>query len=150
MKRAYFNSHFDSIEKEIDYSAEWENGTGYFDNAVYSVILNPGEVAKSTSTGGRRLIFVGTRFGTCVFFERFVTTEESEETAVTSNVPRRLNNIITSGSLDYSEFSRLSCPSLNIGRAVEALFGKSAYFSAVEDEYSAAVDARKKDQERAA
>lgn len=147
MKRAYFNNHFESIPTAIEFSEEWKNGTGYFDNAVHSVILEPGEIAKSTANDGRRIIFVGTRFGTCVFFERYATNDNCENSVIVSNIPRRLNNIITSGSLDYSEFSRLACPTLNIGRSVEVLFGKSNYFSATEDEYTAAVEARRKARE---
>lgn len=56
---ALFSLVFDSIEKKLEYSDSWANGTGYFDRACYEVKLAAGEVATSIDNFGRRMIFVG-------------------------------------------------------------------------------------------
>lgn len=65
-----FKAAFESITVELPFDAKWSNGTGYFDGAV-DLPLEPGKLAKSRDPYGRRLIFVGTRFGVVVVFDRF-------------------------------------------------------------------------------
>ena len=67
-----FTERYNQVTKEIEFDPKWCNGTGYYDHAVKAVKLEPGEVAKSFDTGsGRRMIFIGTRFGTVVVFDRY-------------------------------------------------------------------------------
>lgn len=69
---ALFTLVFGSIDKKLEYSTSWENGTGYFDRACYSVKLAAGEVATSVDTHGRRMIFVGMPGQrTVVVFQRY-------------------------------------------------------------------------------
>jgi hypothetical protein len=69
-----FFGRFDAIETVIPFNPNWANGTGYFDNAVRGkncVHLPPGVCAKSIAKDGRKMIFVGTRFGVVVMFQRY-------------------------------------------------------------------------------
>lgn len=67
-----FSQVFEKIENVIEYSRSWENKTGYLDNAASIVNLKPAEMAKSVDHNGRRIILIGTRFGTVVVFDRFI------------------------------------------------------------------------------
>lgn len=135
MKQEYFANHFNAITKTVEFKPEWNNGTGYMDGIVYDRFLENGEVAKTTTENNRRVIIVGTRFGNCVFFERYTPTPETENVVIVSNVPRRLTNIITSGRLGYDEFCRLASPHLNIGKAVEVLFSDNTHYKELEEMY---------------
>lgn len=123
MKTRYFDTHFNQVNNPITFNEAWCNGTDYFDGAVRLVKLEPGKMGTSIDPHGRKLIMVGTRFGTCVFFERYVRSDDvQEQTHVVSNVPRELRHLVTSGSLNYDEFTRLVAGHLNIGIAVEDMF----------------------------
>ena len=61
---------FREIQTEIPFDPEWANGTGYLDGAV-SYPLPPGGTAKTTDNYGRRVILIGTRFGTVAVFDRY-------------------------------------------------------------------------------
>jgi hypothetical protein len=70
-----FEAAFDEIKDTLAYDRNWENGTGYFDPAVrkggpVEVILPPGGMARSTDEKGRKIIFIGTIFGTLAIFQR--------------------------------------------------------------------------------
>ena len=71
-----FEAAFDEIEVTLAYDRNWENGTGYFDPAVkkggpVEVILPPGGMARSTDENKRKIIFIGTLFGTWAIFQRY-------------------------------------------------------------------------------
>lgn len=69
-----FTAAFESCKKELPFQREWSNGTGYFDFAVtgdHAPKLGYGEIVKSTSPGGRRVLMIGTRLGNVVVFDRF-------------------------------------------------------------------------------
>jgi len=68
---ALFDAKFDSIQNVILLNKNWVNQTGYFDYAVRLIELKEGEEAKSADQWGRKLIFIGTAFGTTVVFQRF-------------------------------------------------------------------------------
>ena len=65
-----FEQAFCGITNVITFDPTWANGTGYFDGAV-KVPMAIGAVAKSNDTAGRRIILIGTRFGTVVVFDRY-------------------------------------------------------------------------------
>ena len=142
MQASTFTNVFNEITNVIPYNTEWENGTGYFDNAVYSVALNPGERAKSTSTVGRRIVFIGTRFGTCVFFERYLAEAGSNNIRVVSNVPERIVGLVTDGIMSTEDFCKFSNSFLNIGHIVERIVNQNKYYAGREAEFAAAVQAR--------
>ena len=103
----FFNSRFDSIEKEIPYDPAWNNNTGYFDGAT-KIELAPGEEAKSVTPApnNRKIIFMGTQLGTAVFFERYT---DGANGVITRNLPRRLENVgvIPTGQLSYDVLSNI-------------------------------------------
>jgi hypothetical protein len=60
--------------KTITYNPKWENGTGYFSNAVSgedAPHLEEGEVVSTFDTIGRDMIIIGTVFGNVVIFQRY-------------------------------------------------------------------------------
>lgn len=97
-----FTERYNEVTKEIEFDPKWANGTGYYDHAVKMVKLEPGEVAKSFDAGtGRRLIFIGTRFGTIVAFDRY--SNQSENGVYTTNEPDCFTIkqfLLQNGSLD--------------------------------------------------
>lgn len=52
MKKSTFVSTFNKIEKEVPFTFDWANGTGYFNGLVRADLgLKPGELAKTTALG---------------------------------------------------------------------------------------------------
>lgn len=116
-----FTRVFDKIEMVIPFDKAWANDTGYFDNAVELVKLAEGQRAKATVPCGRRIILVGTAFGTCVAFERY-SPGTGSAFVITSNVPRQLNQIIRSGMMDECTFmNQFGYDKMNIGTLVAEL-----------------------------
>jgi hypothetical protein len=77
----------------IAYNTAWENGTGYFDKAVkgqVAPVLEIGQMVKSESTGGRKIVMVGTQLGNVVVFERYTDVESD---VVVGNMPRCIEQI---------------------------------------------------------
>lgn len=109
---ATFNNAFDKA-KEVQFSPQWKNGTGYFDGAVRrdsGVQLQPGEMAKTTCPDSvRRMVFVGTRLGTIVVFERYT---KGENDVFVLNNDKRLNSFLPIGAT-----ARIT------GDAIQALLG---------------------------
>jgi hypothetical protein len=90
-----FNVAYESAEK-IDFNANWNNGTGYYDHAVdgeHAPKLALGQVVatKSPAKNNRRIILVGTPFGNAVMFERY----SDDDSVLTRNVPDQLRDITT-------------------------------------------------------
>lgn len=69
-----FSAAYAEIETVIPFNRAWSGGTGYFEHAVVPGIapeLAPGQLAKSSTPSGRRIIFIGTRLGPIVIYDRF-------------------------------------------------------------------------------
>lgn len=67
----HFEEMYNSPINEIPFNESWHNGTGYYDFAT-KVDVPIGVVMKSYDpTTKRRLLFIGTRLGTVVVFERY-------------------------------------------------------------------------------
>ena len=118
-----FNKAWGEIEKEIPFNDTWKNGTGYFDNAVSMVQLTAGSIAKSTDDKDRRIILIGTRWGTVVVFDRY-TGQEEGGVYVTNSPRNKLLKLIISGSaVSETEMINLLGPwgdiSQNIGAVIE-------------------------------
>ena len=119
---------FKKIERTVEFDTGWANGTGYFDGAVRAKLgLKPGERAKSVDKTGRRIIFVGTRFGNAVFFDRYSPNTDSADVVV-SNVPDVLRPFVPSGKIPEDDQARLFAydGSMNIGADIENLFREQA------------------------
>lgn len=119
MHASTFEYSYNRISAVVEYSQEWENGTGYLDYACSEVKLQPGEVAKSKDNAGRRIILVGTRFGTVVIFERYpLKTNNGDNLIVVSNLPREVEVLyrgMFTTSLSSMEFQFL----LEVGNHIE-------------------------------
>lgn len=70
----------------LPFDPTWANGTGYYDYAVKKVRLAVGELAKSVDDENRRIIFIGTRFGTVVIFDRF--SDQTNAGVYVANYPK--------------------------------------------------------------
>ena len=89
-----FTGHYDVITRVLPFNEAWASKTGYFGPAVHEhndhsikvtftadqqtdtrVCMYPGEMARSIDPEGRRLIFVATRLGCLVVFERYKTSD---------------------------------------------------------------------------
>jgi hypothetical protein len=74
VNRERFNTHFEQIEKTLEYNAKWENGTGYFNNLVtdkdLQSTLEIGALARCTDAHGRKMIIMQTGLGLLVIFAR--------------------------------------------------------------------------------
>jgi len=57
------------IEHVVEFDPTWHNGTGYMNGAVHFE-LPIGGMSKSVDEIGRKVILIGTRFGTVVVFQR--------------------------------------------------------------------------------
>lgn len=69
-----FTRAFEGCQKEIPFDSKWSNGSGDFDYAVYgehAPRLTNGEMVRSKTSGGRRVLLVGTRLGNLVVYDRF-------------------------------------------------------------------------------
>jgi hypothetical protein len=80
-----FDSKYYSITNVIECNSDWTDGMGYFESAVELfkgcepgavVNLRPGEMAKSITPDYRKVIFVGTHFGTCAVFQRYTGSSD--------------------------------------------------------------------------
>lgn len=63
-----FNECFLSIHKLVPFESGWANNPNYFGNIV-EFNLPAGEMVKSMTDNGRRIILIGTRFGTVAVFD---------------------------------------------------------------------------------
>lgn len=122
-RRAFFELFEDAFSNNrwVAYDPAWGNGTGYFDNAVDLVKLSPGETACSADPKGRRILFIGTRFGSVVVFQRLPNTS-----ILAVNRPAKIARMFVlsnrideeSGYLVFGSFN-------NIGKRIEAFFNEA-------------------------
>ena len=124
-----FEGRFSKIDTVLPFNPNWSNGTGYYSNATQGpncVQLPPGVCVKCTDLSGRKMIFVGTRFGTIVVFQRY----SNRDNVVVHNAPHELKRLAlwdSSGNMAVETLivlvgdpdNRLSN---NIGSMLEALF----------------------------
>ena len=68
-----FHKLFNATKKELPYSQEWENGTGYFDGVTNDESLDgiSHGLYKSIDPSGRAMVIVISDHNPVVFFERF-------------------------------------------------------------------------------
>jgi hypothetical protein len=96
-----FSTAFSSIEEEIPYKNEWENGTGYLDHVVegkHAPMMPAGAIAKSMAPDGRRIIIVGTRFGNVAVFDRYIKQDATRGVFVTNSPEKSIFKMLLSGS----------------------------------------------------
>lgn len=71
-----FDATYAAVKNKIPFDPTWANGTGYYNGAAVgknAPQLAPGEMAisRSPEPNNRKIIFVGTRLGNIVVFERY-------------------------------------------------------------------------------
>lgn len=96
-----FDKRFQQINQELVYNPAWANGTGYLDHAVAGVNqvqLLSNQMAKSVTSNGRRIIFVGTLVGPIAIFERVAGGQ-----VIVSNIAPVLDQmeLIKGGAMSY-------------------------------------------------
>lgn len=123
MKTNPFTLVYNDIRGIVAYDPAWENGTGYLDHAVELVPMDPGERAKSIDPNGRKIIFVGTRFGNVVLFQRYDAKSELDVFNVTSNTSYKMRPFVSAGYLTREEIlAYCGYDHSNIGFDIERLF----------------------------
>lgn len=121
--RIFYKAYM-AVDTIIPFDPKWCNGTGYFDGAV-SVPLKPGKLANSLDLNCRRLIFIGTRFGTIVVFDRFV--DQTDGGVYVTNHPNSttIRTLLSDGSVGEGEMALLlggwGILEDNIGNAIEKM-----------------------------
>lgn len=120
-----FTERFEQITKEVPFSDKWNNGTGYYDHACELVNLKPGELAKSYDQNtSRRIILIGTRFGTVVLFDRY--SKQTDGGTYVTNAPTNwvLKQFMSNSAVGEAEAYRLLGswkPENNLGYTIEEL-----------------------------
>lgn len=77
-----FTKAFKRCTREVPFNPAWTNGGGHFDFAVYgdnAPALGNGDIIKSCTPGGRRILILGTRLGNLAVFDRFKNQQEGEQ-----------------------------------------------------------------------
>ena len=84
-----FHKLFSTVKKELPFSSEWENGTGYLDGVCRDTTLSelPKGLYKCMDLYGRAMVIVITSHQPVVFFERFTNPLQKK---VVINVPYEL------------------------------------------------------------
>lgn len=122
---AIFTERYNQVTTVIDFDPKWANGTGYYDHAVEKVDLKPGEMAKSFDAGtSRRIILIGTRFGSVVVFDRY--TNQGEGGVYVTNEPANfvIKQFVPSGSIgEHSMYVLLGSWGIetNLGKTIEKM-----------------------------
>lgn len=124
-----FDDGYDRCTIDLPFNPNWSNGTGLFDYAVYgehAPTIPIGQMARSATPSGRKLIIIGTRLGNVVVFERQVVgKKETTQTYCyqsTSNVTQ--GGWFFDMKLDEIEMELAvgDGDGFNIGRRIDALW----------------------------
>lgn len=112
-----FTEAYEKCKITLPFNKNWSNKTGMFDMAVYgehAPKLSYGEMARSVTDGGRRIIILGTRLGNLVVFDRFSKQAEGEKGADTAVFYYDCSSSIRTGGW----FSRNHLDAFEMGVAV--------------------------------
>ena len=119
-----FQRIFHEIQTEVPFDPSWANGTGYLDGAV-SYPLPPGEMVKTVDSYDRRVILIGTRFGTVVVFDRY--RGQTDGGVYVSNRPRSttIDALMTGTAIGGGEMACILGDSgPNIGEMIEEIYAE--------------------------
>ena len=101
-----FNDVYQSA-KQVPYNTDWENGTGYFDDAVYEQVPE-GEAWASQTPKGRKILMIGFNKGTVILFQRYIPTEDALTAyAVNASAGNRGWLSTTSGQIPRDEAEKI-------------------------------------------
>ena len=119
-----FNRVFNSIKTEdtIEFDPKWENGTGYLNGAT-KVHVEVGVIKASKDTHGRRILLIGTRYGTTVIFDRF--KDQTVGGIYVMNTPSKntlIKSLLGHSNLSYEHMENAIGGITNIGLLIEDIF----------------------------
>lgn len=117
-----FQRIFREIQTEVPFDPSWANGTSYLDGAV-DYPLSPGEMVKTTDNYGRRVIMIGTRFGTVVVFDRY--QGQTDGGVYVSNRPQSatIDALMTGTAIGGGEMACVLGDFVpNIGETIEKIY----------------------------
>jgi hypothetical protein len=119
-----FELAYSQIEREVAFSLEWGDGSGFLDYVCYdkklAAQLKPGEFARTSDEYGRKIILIGTRYGAVAIFQRY----PGDSLTLVKNLPlqiRQMNLIDNNGRLGYDDlYLMLGKPGAgNLGQLLE-------------------------------
>lgn len=123
-----FTRAFKHVEKEVAFSPAWIRGhNGYWNGAVMGLMapsLAVGEVVKTMDDFGRRAIFIGSKKGNIVLFDRYRPTDGVFDGQINYQMPRDHKLIWFFGSAGACDETRLfqivnpMNPNENVGAAL--------------------------------
>ena len=119
-----FQQVFRETKSEVPFDPSWANGTGYLDGAV-NYPLSPGEMAKTTDNYDRRVILIGTRFGTVVVFDRY--RGQTDGGVYASNRPHSttIDALMTGNAIGGWEMACVLGDKFpNIGETIEKIYAE--------------------------
>lgn len=96
----HFTKVFNETKQSIEFSKDWSDGKGRFGPATIgprASIIRIGDIVKSISPGGRRILFVGTRLGNLVVYDRFVKQAPGEDNYETAVISRDATPVLENG-----------------------------------------------------
>lgn len=106
-----FFHHFNHVDAiAVTFNPEWRNGTGYYDHLVYDDVLPDqpfGAIGTSFDPDSRRkILFLKTRHGNAVIFERFT---DGESGVFVRNIPNEVGQLLclSSGAVQPDDMERL-------------------------------------------
>ncbi len=101
----------------LEYNRDWSDGKGFHPYAIHGMkapSLKEGAVMSCITPGNRRMVFVGTRYGNVLFYERYCEEERRKKqdnikNSITINCTHSSENILNVRSetiLTQDEFVR--------------------------------------------
>jgi hypothetical protein len=90
-----FTDKFKSITKTLPFNIEWSDGKGgILSDHPEVASLKPGESLSSMTPGKRRIIFLGTRYGTISVYDRFTMNDNrNREPVFYINRPEQMDKL---------------------------------------------------------
>lgn len=121
-----FTAAWDRTTRSIPYNPAWSNGGGQYDYAIYgehAAKIPVGEMVRSSTNGGRRMLLIGTRLGNMIIYDRFTQQgpgQKDEDRAVFFyNAPTKMSIGAWFGRTYLDEFDM----SIAVGDEVEPHIG---------------------------
>ena len=141
MSAKSFYTAFSQVTASIPFNENFNNGTGYLDNCQegeHAPIVAPGQIVKTETLKGRKILIVGTRFGNAVIFERYTNAIAEDTNVIVGNLPKEVEQLYLGSAVgtnlaqdNITLFLLLGEPKYasihpNVGERIENLFAAPA------------------------